>query len=140
MGAIIYLLVSGKVPFEGNTDQEIISKIKAGKVDFTGGVWDDISHCAKDLISKLLTLDINKRIGVEDAYEHEWIQTCDCLKEKENTEAESEALRNLKRFNADMKITRAILGFVAKEVFLHEEEQALKKAKKVPKDGNVSKE
>ena len=49
-------------------------------------------------------------------------------------------MRNLKRFNADMKITRAILGFVAKEVFLHEEEQALKKAKKVPKDGNVSKE
>ena len=34
---------------------------------------------------------------------------------------------------------RAILAFVAKEVFLLEEEQNLKKAKKIPKDGKVSK-
>jgi len=66
-GAIMYLLLCGKVPFDGETDKEVIANIKAGKVDFSGELWDSISESAKDMIQKLLTVDNNKRICVEDA-------------------------------------------------------------------------
>jgi len=49
-GAIIYLLLCGSVPFRGATDKEVIANIKAGKLDFSGELWDSISDPAKDLI------------------------------------------------------------------------------------------
>ena len=72
-GAIVYLLLSGKVPFEGATDAEVIAKIKKGEVDLTGDLWDGVSDCAKELIKGLLTVDVKKRMCVEDALEHEWL-------------------------------------------------------------------
>ena len=73
-GAIIYLLLSGQVPFRGDTDMEIIAKIKAGNLMFEGDIWDSVSDNAKDLISKLMTVDIDHRIDIEEALEHPWIE------------------------------------------------------------------
>lgn len=39
-GAIIYLLLSGQLPFNGASDVEIIAKIKAGKFEYSDPVWD----------------------------------------------------------------------------------------------------
>ena len=36
--------------------------------------WDHISDNAKDLVKKMLTLDPNKRITVDEALEHPWIK------------------------------------------------------------------
>jgi len=100
-GAIVHLLLSGKAPFEGATDAEVMANIKAGKLDLTGDLWDNISESAKDMIKGLLTVDINKRMSVEEAMEHDWIANSYQIREKENTDAENEALRNLKRFNSE---------------------------------------
>lgn len=36
--------------------------------------WNTISDSAKDLVSKLLSLDPNERPTVKDALEHPWIK------------------------------------------------------------------
>ena len=36
--------------------------------------WNSISDSAKDLVKKMLTLDPNSRIKVEEALEHPWIK------------------------------------------------------------------
>jgi calcium/calmodulin-dependent serine protein kinase len=36
--------------------------------------WDHISESAKDLVKKMLFLDQNKRITVEEALNHPWIR------------------------------------------------------------------
>jgi serine/threonine protein kinase len=38
--------------------------------------WDHISESAKDLVKKMLLLDQNKRITVEEALNHPWIRVC----------------------------------------------------------------
>ena len=48
-----------------------------------------------------MTVDLNQRICVEDALIHPWIENCHKIKETENTEAENEAMRNLKTFNVE---------------------------------------
>jgi len=57
LGVIMYVLLSGYLPFHGNKESEIFVKIKEEKVKFDQAEWNDISSDAKDLISKLLTVD-----------------------------------------------------------------------------------
>ena len=46
--------LSGLSPFLGATNQETMTNILAGNIDFTDNVWKNISEEAKDWISKLL--------------------------------------------------------------------------------------
>jgi len=48
-----------------------------------------------------MTVNIKERICVEDALTHPWIENCHKIRETENTDAENEAMRNLKAFNVD---------------------------------------
>ena len=49
-GVMLYVLLCGYPPFFGETQEEIISKIREGKLEFEDEVWENISVLAKDLI------------------------------------------------------------------------------------------
>ena len=68
----MYILLSGKPPFNGVNDEEIYKKILNGSYDLKNEPWDKISNEAKDLIYKLLLRDTEKRINAEDALKHKW--------------------------------------------------------------------
>lgn len=50
IGVILYILLSGKPPFDGDDDQEITEQVKIGKVSYSDGVWPGISKDAKELL------------------------------------------------------------------------------------------
>ena len=50
VGVILFILLSGEPPFNGNTDEEIVEKIKIGEYEFSNERWNEISDEAKDLI------------------------------------------------------------------------------------------
>jgi len=54
-GVITYILLSGQPPFNGQSDSEIMKKVRAGKFSFDDKCWASISDKAKDFISSLLT-------------------------------------------------------------------------------------
>ena len=120
-GAIIYFLLSGQVPFPGETDVEIEANIRAGKLNLSEGVWPSVSDHAKDLISKLLTVDPKQRISVKQALGHAWILEAPTIEQKENTDADNEAMDNIKIFNMERKLIRGIYAFIAMELFLKDE-------------------
>jgi len=37
-------------------------------------VWNAVSDCAKDLLNKMLVVDVHRRITADDALKHVWIQ------------------------------------------------------------------
>ena len=49
-GVILYILLCGKVPFNGKNDSEILQKIKGGKYDLNRHPFESVSDEAKDLI------------------------------------------------------------------------------------------
>ena len=71
-GVIIYILLCGKYPFYGSTEEEITKKILTGNFNFNDKHFDNVSESAKDLIRKCLIHDKNKRITIKEALRHEF--------------------------------------------------------------------
>jgi calcium-dependent protein kinase len=72
-GVIMYILLSGNAPFEGQNEKEVIREIIKGKFSFNGPEWQDISVDARDLIKSLLTYKPEDRISAAEALQHPWI-------------------------------------------------------------------
>lgn len=73
MGVVLYILLSGKVPFPGRNELEIISNVVKGEFHFNHDAFKTVSDDCKDLICHLLVKDVNKRYSAEEAYNHRWI-------------------------------------------------------------------
>ena len=71
-GVILYAMLSGTFPFDGNNDKEIYKSILRKKYDFKKDIWDNISDEAKDLISNMLC-DESKRYTAEMVLNHPWL-------------------------------------------------------------------
>jgi len=71
-GIIMYILLSGCPPFYGRNDKEIYTSIRSGKFSFRQKVWESVSQEAKNLITKLLDLDFDKRPTAEEAIKDPW--------------------------------------------------------------------
>ena len=71
-GVIMYILLCGRYPFYGSTEEEITRKILIGNFNFDDKHFENVSENAKDLIRKCLIHDKNKRITVKEAIKHEF--------------------------------------------------------------------
>lgn len=101
-GIIVYIILSGTPPFNGNSDAEIMKRVKAGKYTFDIPEFKNVSEKAKDFISKLLTYDPEKRVSAADALKHPWIT--ELSESKVESGLAQGALANLKTFRADQKL------------------------------------
>ena len=73
-GVIMYILLSARPPFGGQDDNEIMKRVILGEYDLKSPPFDKLSKNALDLIRKLLTMDVNKRISAEQALNHPWFK------------------------------------------------------------------
>ncbi|XP_013419371.1 titin homolog isoform X2 [Lingula anatina] len=73
LGVVAYVLVSGLSPFAGDNDQETFANVIAVDYDFDDECWEQISPDAKDFISKCLVKDTKKRMTIEQALNHPWL-------------------------------------------------------------------
>ena len=72
-GVITYIILSGMPPFNGQSDQEIMKKVRIGKFSFSDPCWANVSDKAKDFITRLLTYDVEARPSAESVLQHPWI-------------------------------------------------------------------
>jgi len=72
-GVITYIILSGMPPFNGQSDQEIMKKVRIGKFSFSDPCWSNVSDKGKDFITKLLTYDVDQRPSAEVMLQHPWI-------------------------------------------------------------------
>ena len=69
LGVIIYQLYTKKFPYEGNVNKAILNQIKKKGLSVLD-VIEDNDYLLKDLLSKLLQKEPDKRISWEDYYKH----------------------------------------------------------------------
>lgn len=80
IGVIMYLLLTGSLPFVGTTEAQIMHKILHTEVSYEPCIWKKISHKGRDLVHKLLNKNPQERISMQDAYQHPWLS----IQENEN--------------------------------------------------------
>ena len=97
-GVIMYLLLCGRFPFYGKSEEEITNKILFSKLNFNNKLFENVSESAKDLITKCLIRDKNKRISVKEALKHEFFSSeLDIKNIFENKVVTNNVLNNIKK-------------------------------------------
>jgi calcium-dependent protein kinase len=73
-GVIMYILLCGFPPFHGETDTEVLAKVRQGNFTLNSVEWKNISKNAKDLVGKLLEMNPKKRYTADQGLNHAWMQ------------------------------------------------------------------
>jgi len=76
-GCILFMLLSGRLPFEGPNRNIVQTKIRGAMLAFEpADVWQQVSDSAKDLIRKMMALDWETRLTAEQVLDHPWFDEC----------------------------------------------------------------
>ncbi|CAI5467991.1 unnamed protein product [Closterium sp. Yama58-4] len=76
-GVILFVLLSGALPFWGDSDEGVFRAILEKSVEEEverEGVWESVSDEAKDLVLRMLTKDPALRITADEILGHQWLQ------------------------------------------------------------------
>lgn len=135
-GVILFIMLSGKVPFSGQTESEIFNKISRGVFSFSGSQWANISKDGKDFIKRLLSKDISKRPTAEEAWNDDWVQkrAKDLI---EDNLVDEKALKKLAVFRSRSRLQQATLQYIASNLTASHQIEELRKAfVKIDKNGD----
>ena len=114
VGVITYILLGGYPPFHDDNQRQLFKKIQAAKYEFHPDFWGGVSDEAKDLISKLLVLDVSARLTVDQALSHAWIRKSDQELAERNLEVN---LTELKKYQANKRFKKAANTIIATQKF-----------------------
>ncbi|XP_059812789.1 serine/threonine-protein kinase SIK3 homolog [Hypanus sabinus] len=70
LGVVLYVLVCGALPFDGNTLQNLRARVLSGKFRIPFFMSTECEH----LIRHMLVLDPSKRLSVEQICKHKWMK------------------------------------------------------------------
>lgn len=113
-GVIMFVLLCGYPPFHGDTDQVVLSKVRAGHFCFKASDWKGISDDAKNLVRMLLKIDPRERITAQQAMNHAWVtrkapQAADVC-------VPLNMVENLRSFRSHNRLKKAALHLIAHQM------------------------
>lgn len=77
LGVVLYICLCGFPPFSDelcrpDNPYTLSQQIKMGRFDYPSPYWDSVGDQALDLIDRMLTVDDEKRITIDECLEHPW--------------------------------------------------------------------
>ena len=111
-GVILYIMLCGYPPFDGDTENDILKAISKKKFSFPEEEWKTVSDDAKDLIKHIIC-DPDKRYNAEMILNHPWIE-----KNAPNSKGNLSKFNSssLKNFGNLYKLTKYAIGYVASRI------------------------
>ncbi|KAL4955056.1 cytochrome P450 [Aspergillus filifer] len=78
LGVVLYICLCGFPPFSDElysreNPYTLAQQIKLGRFDYPSPYWDSVGDPALDLIDRMLTVNVDKRITVDECLEHPWL-------------------------------------------------------------------
>ena len=139
IGVILYILLSGRAPFNGTTDNDIMNNVIKGIYSFKrnyynnlDNIWKNVSETAKNLITKMLTYDPESRISASEAFKHPWFEGKDFA--TLTPDISQELINNINHFyvyifvlQSSDKLQQAAMMFIASQLMRRQEKENLTK-------------
>ena len=140
-GVIMYILLTGRPPFNGINEEEIMKKIKEGNYDLSKYPWGIISEDAKNLVKGLLQIDPKKRYSAQDALNHKWFQSEKIKTNKSAYDIKhrqvNKLVDNLIKYRSDNILRCAVIALlVHNSIQLNQAHDAVKLFNKIDKNGD----
>ena len=126
IGVILYLLLVGQAPFDGEDDNVICQKIVSEEVNYNIKRIKELSSESVDLMKKLLEKNPDKRISSKEALEHIWIKKY-APHTKVNRAFSRKIYKNLSNFCEQSQLSDAVVTFITNYLMNDDELKLLKK-------------
>lgn len=112
IGVIMFFMVTGKQAFSGKNTGEVYMKISKGKFDISLLKKSTCSSELKDLIEKILVVDVKKRLSIQDILDHPWFKI---FQEDPNAnKLNEEIINSIREFNTKNIFQKEILFMIAR--------------------------
>ena len=85
-------------------------QIKMGRFDYPSPYWDPIGDPALDLIDRMLTVDVNQRITIDECLEHPWIRNVGFINPADSTDGLTGAMSTLDFTRRKVQRERTLLA------------------------------
>jgi len=112
VGVIMYILLSGRPPFTGATDEAMLEKVRQGVWKFQGDCWTQVSEDAKALIRMMLKMSPKVRATAEQALDTVWIK--ELAPRATDAKLDCAVLEGLRTFKTQNRLKKAALEIVAR--------------------------
>jgi len=113
-GVIMFVVLCGYPPFYGDTDADVLAKVRLGNFTFHSVDWKNVSDDAKQLIRMLLKMKPEDRCTAEQALNHVWVKNK--APRAQDIPLQSGVVDNLKGFRSQNKLKKAALHVIASQL------------------------
>jgi calcium-dependent protein kinase len=120
------MLFSGKAPFYGNSNVEIWNMAQKGPV-FKAADWKNVSQEAKNFVTRLLTVDQNKRPSCAEALEDPMIMKVKSTATAATQDDGDNVIKSLISFKATSTLKKAAFEYLGSQMATKEEKIQLDK-------------
>jgi calcium-dependent protein kinase len=116
-GVVFYVMLSGRLPFMSEDEEELYEMIKNSKPSFNLKEFKDTTELSLDLLKKLLEKDPIERITAKNALSHGAFNILGSIRNKKNGETVNKtfsknALKRLGTVKKNQKFQQAITTFI----------------------------
>ena len=130
-GVILFILLCGYPPFNGNTNVDIFHAIQNQNPIFGGEEWEDITPEAKELIKLMLKKNPSERLTAEMCLKHKWFKILDDMEKNKHSaknfkQIQINAIAHMSQFVNENRFKQAVLQFISTQFNIQREEGDLR--------------
>ena len=113
----MYICLCGFPPFSDElytreNPYTLAQQIKMGRFDYPSPYWDSVGDPALDLIDRMLTVDVNKRISIDECLEHPWVTQREFTSLQDSTDGLTGAMGQLDFSKRKVQRERTLLSSI----------------------------
>ena len=125
-GVILFILLTGEPPINGDNDVDIINNVEKGQVNWNCSCLNSCSKESIEILKKMLTFNYNNRPCASKLLEDPWI-TQNAPNAFIDRDATEKVLNNLKTFQVNQKLMEASISYIVNQLISQDETRELKK-------------
>mmetsp|Transcript_31225 Transcript_31225/g.120176 ORF Transcript_31225/g.120176 Transcript_31225/m.120176 type:complete len:302 (-) Transcript_31225:139-1044(-) len=130
-GVTLYIMLSGKVPFWGNTMQKTFESVRRGRYHFDDPVWESVTEHAKNCVKRMLTNNPEQRPDARTLLKDPWIVDHGLAAAKPLVET---VFLNLRQFRNMNKLQKRAAQIMATNLKLEEIKNVKKAFRELDRD------